>query len=71
MGFTKVIRKKKLLDDLKDKAHNIKNRADAVADDKARDFFQELKTKGGKALIEQFKEAQNTIKYYFLIMGIK
>ncbi|MEP6512749.1 MAG: YtxH domain-containing protein [Parafilimonas sp.] len=56
--------KEKLMNDLKEKANNFKDEAGNAAE-KAKDFFHELKTKGGDALKEQYKEAQNTFNTIF------
>ena len=45
--------KEKMMADLKAKATNLKNEAEGAAD-KAKDYFDELKTKGSSAFKEQF-----------------
>ena len=45
--------KEKFMADLKDKAKNLKTEAEGAAD-KAKDYFDELKTKGSSAFKEKF-----------------
>ena len=52
--------KQKLSATLKDKAHKLKDEAETSVD-KARDYFNELKTKGSDAFKEHFPDAE---KYF-------
>lgn len=56
--------KEKLAADLKDKAHKMKDEAE-ISFDKARDYFDELKTKGTEAFKEHFEDAEKTISDLF------
>ncbi len=56
--------KDKLAADLKAKAHTIKDEAEAFAE-KAKDFFEELKTKGADALKEHVADAETLLKDLF------
>jgi hypothetical protein len=49
--------KEKLASDLKDKANKLKDQA-LAAEDKAADYFNELKTKGGDAFKEYMPKAE-------------
>jgi hypothetical protein len=49
--------KEKLAGDIKDKASKFKAEAENFAE-KAKDYFEELKTKGGEALKEHFADAE-------------
>src|SRR6516164_5511491 len=56
--------KEKLAAKLKDKAHKLKEEAENAAD-KAKDYFTELKTKGGEALKEHLHDAENLVHNLF------
>ena len=56
--------KEKLAADLKAKAHNMKDEAE-VAYDKAKDYFEELKTKGADVFKEHFGDAEKTMSDLF------
>ena len=56
--------KEKLAADLKEKANNMKAEAE-VAFDKAKDYFDELKTKGTDAFKEHFGDAEKTMSDLF------
>ncbi len=56
--------KEKLISTLKEKAHNLKDQAE-VSVDKAKDYFAELKTKGGDVLKEHFPEADEYLSRLF------
>ena len=56
--------KEKLAAKLKDKAHKFKEEAENAAD-KAKDYFAELKTKGGEALKEHLQDAENLVHNIF------
>ena len=56
--------KEKLAADLKEKAHSMKAEAE-VAFDKAKDYFDELKTKGTDAFKEHFGDAEKTMSDLF------
>ena len=56
--------KEKLAAQLKDKAHQFKNDAETAAD-KAKEYFAELKTKGGDALKTHFPDAEKFIHNLF------
>ena len=56
--------KEKLASDLKDKANQFKTEAENAAD-KAKDYFEELKTKGGDALKEHLGNAENILHNLF------
>ncbi len=56
--------KDKLADDLKDKANKFKTEAENFAA-KAKDYFEELKTKGGEALKEHMGDAEKTMSDLF------
>lgn len=50
--------KEKLMADLKAKAKDLKTEAEGMAD-KAKEYFEELKTKGGSAMKEQMGNVDN------------
>lgn len=56
--------KEKLAGDLKDKAHKVKAEAEGAME-KAKDYFDELKTKGGEALKEHWADAEKTMHDLF------
>jgi hypothetical protein len=56
--------KEKLASKLKEKAHQFKDEAENAAD-KAKDYFTELKTKGGAALKEHLADAENLMNNLF------
>ena len=56
--------KDKLAGDLKDKANKFKTEAENFAA-KAKDYFEELKTKGGEALKEHMGDAEKTMSDLF------
>ncbi|MBS1668967.1 MAG: hypothetical protein JST58_16450 [Bacteroidetes bacterium] len=56
--------KEKLANDLKDKANQFKTEAENAAG-KAKDYFEELKTKGGDALKEHLGNAENILHNLF------
>ena len=56
--------KEKLAAGLKDKAHQMKDEAEG-AFEKAKDYFDELKTKGTDAFKEHFGDAEKTISDLF------
>lgn len=56
--------KDKLAGDLKDKANKFKTEAENFAV-KAKDYFEELKTKGGEALKEHMGDAEKTMSDLF------
>ncbi|MBS1915809.1 MAG: hypothetical protein JST87_06000 [Bacteroidetes bacterium] len=56
--------KEKLAADIKDKAQQFKNEAENAAG-KAKDYFEELKTKGGDALKEHLSEAHDILQNLF------
>jgi ABC-type siderophore export system fused ATPase/permease subunit len=56
--------KDKLAADLKEKAHKVKDEAEVFAE-KAKDYFEELKTKGSEALKEHMADAENVLKDLF------
>lgn len=56
--------KEKLANTLKDKAHEFKSDAENAAD-KAKDYFDELKTKGSAALKEHFGDVGNIFNNIF------
>lgn len=56
--------KEKLMADLKAKAEDLKNEAEGAAD-KAREYFEELRSKGGTALKEQFGDLDKVIDELF------
>ena len=56
--------KEKLASDLKNKAHQFKDEAENAAG-KAKDYFEELKTKGAEALKEHMGDAENILHNLF------
>lgn len=56
--------KEKLTDNLKDKAHRLKIEAENFAE-KAKEYFEELKTKGGEALKDNFGDAEKIMSDLF------
>jgi hypothetical protein len=56
--------KEKLADDIKDKAHKVKSEAEGMMD-KAKDYFEELKTKGGEALKDHMGDAEKMMNDLF------
>jgi ElaB/YqjD/DUF883 family membrane-anchored ribosome-binding protein len=56
--------KEKLAADLKDKANKVKTEAEHFAD-KAKDYFEELKTKGGDALKEHLGDVEKMMSDLF------
>jgi len=56
--------KEKLASKLKDKAHQFKDEAESAAD-KAKDYFNELRTKGGDALKEHIADAEKLLQNLF------
>ncbi len=56
--------KEKLAAKLKDKAHQFKDEAENAAD-KAKEYFSELKTKGGAALKEHIADAEKLMQSLF------
>jgi hypothetical protein len=56
--------KDKLASDIKDKAHQFKDEAENAAG-KAKDYFNELKTKGADALKEHLGDAENILHNLF------
>jgi gas vesicle protein len=56
--------KEKLAADLKNKAHQFKDEAENAAD-KAKDYFNELKTKGAAALKDHMGDAENILHNLF------
>jgi hypothetical protein len=56
--------KEKLAAQLKDKAQQFKNEAETAAD-KAKEYFAELKTKGGDALKTHFPDAEKFMHNLF------
>lgn len=56
--------KEKLAADLKDKANKLKNSA-LDAEDRAMDYFNELKTKGGAALKEHMPKVEEFLENLF------
>jgi hypothetical protein len=56
--------KEKLAGDLKDKANKFKDEAEG-AFEKAKDYFEELKTKGAEAFKEHFADAEKMMSDLF------
>jgi hypothetical protein len=56
--------KEKLAATLREKAHQFKGEAEGMAD-KTKDYFSELKTKGGDALKEHFPQVDDLLKALF------
>jgi ElaB/YqjD/DUF883 family membrane-anchored ribosome-binding protein len=56
--------KEKLMNDIKNKAKNMKTEAEGMAD-KAKEYFEELKTKGSSALKEQMGDVEGMMNDLF------
>lgn len=56
--------KEKLAADIKDKANKLKTEAEQFAE-KAKDYFEELRTKGGEALKDNLADAENMMNDLF------
>ena len=56
--------KEQMIAKLKDKAHKLKDEAETMTD-KAKDYFEELKKKGGDSLKEHFPDAEELINRLF------
>ena len=56
--------KEKLMADIKAKANSLKDEAENMFD-KAKDYFEELRTKGGGAFKEHFGDAENVVNDLF------
>jgi vacuolar-type H+-ATPase subunit H len=56
--------KDKLAEDLKNKANKVKSEAEDMME-KAKEYFEELKTKGGDALKEHMADAEKTMSNLF------
>jgi hypothetical protein len=56
--------KEKMAADLKEKAKKIKGEAEAGFE-KAKDYFEELKSKGGEALKDQFGDISSMLQHLF------
>lgn len=56
--------KEKLINTLKEKAHNLKDQAEETVD-KAKDYFSELTSKGGDALKEHFPGMEDFLGKFF------
>jgi len=56
--------KEKLAGDIKDKANKVKTEAEGLME-KAKDYFEELRTKGGDALKEHMADAEKTMNDLF------
>ncbi len=56
--------KEKLADDIKDKAHKLKTEAESFAE-KAKDYFEELRTKGSEALKDNLADAEKMMNDLF------
>jgi hypothetical protein len=56
--------KEKMMADLKEKANSFKNEAEGMAD-KAKDYFEELRTKGSSALKDNLGDAEAMINELF------
>jgi ElaB/YqjD/DUF883 family membrane-anchored ribosome-binding protein len=56
--------KEKIMADIKAKANDFKTEAEGMAD-KAKDYFEELRTKGGTAMKDQMGEMENIIDDLF------
>ena len=56
--------KEKMMNDLKAKANDLKKEAEGMAE-KAKEYFEELKTKGGSALKEQMGDVDGVINDLF------
>ena len=56
--------KEKLMTDIKARANDLKKEAEGMAD-KAKEYFEELKTKGGSALKEHMGDVDNVMNDLF------
>jgi len=56
--------KEKLMNDIKNKAKDLKTEAEGMAD-KAKEYFEELKTKGGSALKEKMGDVDGVMNDLF------
>lgn len=56
--------KERLAGDIKDKAHKVKTEAEGAME-KAKDYFEELKVKGGEALKEHMADAEKMMSDLF------
>lgn len=56
--------KEKLMSDIKDKANSFKNEAEGMAE-KAKEYFEELRTKGGSALKENMGDVESLFNDLF------
>ncbi len=56
--------KEKMMNDIKAKANDLKKEAEGMAE-KAKEYFEELKTKGGSALKEQMGDVDGVINDLF------
>ncbi len=56
--------KEKLAGDIKDKAHKLKTEAESFAE-KAKDYFEELRTKGSEALKDNLADAEKMMNDLF------
>jgi ElaB/YqjD/DUF883 family membrane-anchored ribosome-binding protein len=56
--------KEKLMTDIKARANDLKKEAEGMAD-KAKEYFEELKTKGGSALKEHMGDMDNVMNDLF------
>jgi uncharacterized protein YicC (UPF0701 family) len=56
--------KEKLFADLKEKANNLKTETEEMVE-KAKDYFEELKTKGAASLKEHMSEAESMVNDLF------
>jgi len=56
--------KEKLMNDIKTKAKDLKTEAEGMAD-KAKEYFEELKTKGGSALKEKMGDVDGVMNDLF------
>lgn len=56
--------KEKLASDIKDKANKLKTEAEQFAE-KAKDYFEELRTKGGEALKDNLADAEKMMNDLF------
>jgi ElaB/YqjD/DUF883 family membrane-anchored ribosome-binding protein len=56
--------KDKMMNDIKDKANGFREEAEGAVS-KAKDYFEELKTKGASAMKEHMAEAENMVNDLF------
>jgi vacuolar-type H+-ATPase subunit H len=56
--------KDKMMNDIKDKANGFREEAETAVN-KAKDYFEELKTKGASAMKEHMAEAENMVNDMF------